>query len=25
MIETIIKDNEEIIAQHWNMFFNNAK
>ena len=25
MIEAILEDNEEIIAQHWNMFFNNAK
>ena len=25
MIEEILEDNEEIIAQHWNTFFNNAK
>ena len=25
MIEAILEDNEELIAQHWNMFFNNAK
>ena len=25
MIEAILEDNEEIIAQHWNIFFNNAK
>jgi hypothetical protein len=25
MIESILEDNEEIIAQHWNTFFNNAK
>lgn len=25
MIEAILEDNEEIIAQHWNTFFNNAK
>lgn len=24
MIEHVIEDNEEIIAQHWNNFFNNA-
>ncbi|MBR1388275.1 MAG: DUF4160 domain-containing protein [Prevotella sp.] len=25
MIEAIIEDNEEIIAEHWNTFFNNNK
>ena len=25
MIEAILEDNDEIIAQHWNMFFNNTK
>lgn len=25
MAETIIKENVEFIAQHWNMFFNNDK
>lgn len=25
MIESILEDNEEIIAKHWNTFFNNAK
>ena len=25
MIEAVLEDNEEIIAQHWNTFFNNAK
>ena len=25
MIEAILEDNEEVIAQHWNTFFNNAK
>ena len=24
-IEEILKDNEEMIAEHWNMFFNNAR
>lgn len=25
LIEGIVKENVEIIAQHWNMFFNNNK
>lgn len=25
MIEELIEENQEIIAQHWNKFFNNAK
>ncbi|MBQ6210440.1 MAG: DUF4160 domain-containing protein [Prevotella sp.] len=25
LIEAIIEENVETIAQHWNMFFNNAK
>ncbi len=25
MIESIIEENEEVIAQHWNTFFNNNR
>ncbi|MBO5180636.1 MAG: DUF4160 domain-containing protein [Paraprevotella sp.] len=25
LVESIIEENQEIIAEHWNKFFNNAK
>lgn len=25
LVESIVEENQEIIAEHWNKFFNNAK